>query len=199
MKPHLLTFLLFSILTLSCSKDDDSNNDTVTYPELTEGAIIISEIMINPDAVSDADGEWFEVYNTSSTNTYNLEGATISNNSQEFQITQELLINPNSFLVFGRNDDISTNGGITVDYQYPLFPLPNSVPDKIKLSKNSITIFDYAYAASFYANSSGKSINLKPDVMTIEGMNNLSNWCTSTNQLNSGDFGTPKTINTDCF
>ena len=26
----------------------------------------------------------------------------------------------------------------------------------------------------------------------------LSNWCTSLNQLTSGDYGTPKTLNTIC-
>ena len=72
------------------------DNCMVTPPGIppSAGQLVITEIMINPEAVSDTDGEWFEVFNP--TELYlELQGLTISDGADEqFTIDGSLTIPP---------------------------------------------------------------------------------------------------------
>ena len=61
---------------------------TVSFAQ-TPGDIVITEIMNNPSAVVDSDGEWFEVYNTTSSS-IDMDSWVVSDNG------------PNSFIVMGQ-------------------------------------------------------------------------------------------------
>ncbi|MDZ7775742.1 MAG: lamin tail domain-containing protein [Bacteroidales bacterium] len=76
--------------------------------------LVITEIMPDPDAVGDSDGEWFEIYNTGS-NTVDLDGFTISDaGSDSFTISNSLIISADSYLVFAENTSFNQNGGLIV-------------------------------------------------------------------------------------
>jgi VCBS repeat-containing protein len=66
--------------------------------------IVITEIMFNPAVVSDADGEWFEVYNAGAA-PVDLNGWTIriGGNSIVVDSPTPLLIGPGDFFVFAAN------------------------------------------------------------------------------------------------
>ena len=80
------------------------------------GQIVINEIMQNPSAVNDNQGEWFELYNAGSM-TVDLDGWTIKDDgSNTFTISGTTEITAGGYLVFGINGTTSTNGGLTVNY-----------------------------------------------------------------------------------
>jgi hypothetical protein len=93
---------------------------------VTVGDLLISEIMVNPAAVSDARGEWFELYNPTD-DEINLRGIVIGDDGRDsHKIETDLLILPGHFLTLGRNGDALSNGGFVADYVYDDFTLSNS-------------------------------------------------------------------------
>lgn len=78
----LLFLLLLAFLLFSCNDDDDCNcTDPPGSATPGVGQVIITEIMYNPAAVPDSDGEWFELFNMSTTETYVLTGLIIDINN----------------------------------------------------------------------------------------------------------------------
>ncbi len=106
------------------------------------GDIIITEIMQNPDAVYDSNGEWFEIYNASN-QTIDLNGWTIKDMDSDIHtIGQSVVINPGEYLVLGRNADVNTNGGVTVAYQYSGIDLANSADEIVLIAADGTTEID---------------------------------------------------------
>lgn len=97
-------------------KDNDCDGEIDEGFSVIPGDIIVTEIMADPNAVSDTKGEWFEIYNTKSYD-INLEGWEISDlGSDSFAISGALIVPPFSHVVLCVNGDISTNGGVNCDY-----------------------------------------------------------------------------------
>lgn len=93
------------------------------------GELIISEVMANPSAVSDTNGEWFELFNPTAA-TLDLNGLVISDaGSNSHTINESLLLQAGAYLVLGRNGDGNVNGGLSLDYVYSNFTLGNSSDD----------------------------------------------------------------------
>lgn len=123
------------------------------------GDLVITELMANPASVSDTYGEWFEVYNRSGA-ALDLSGLTISDTgSNSHSISTSLIINANSYFVFGRNADTSVNGGYAADYQYSNFTLGNS-SDDIILSYAGVVIDSLSYAGDSNFGMAGISTEL---------------------------------------
>lgn len=82
--------------------------------------IIITEIMQNPDGVSDANGEYFEVYNPTQ-HPINLKGWIIKDDIADAAphiIATDVIVPKDGFVVLARNDNFATNGNVVVDYKY---------------------------------------------------------------------------------
>lgn len=162
----------------------------------TAGAgLVITEVMQNPAAVSDANGEWFEIFN-SGPNSLDLDGFEFSDNgTNSFTITGSLVIASGDYLVLGRNSDSATNGGINVDYEYSGgFTLANG-DDEIVISFNNVEYDRIEYDGGTAwpqptGSSEGASMML---IGTDAGIDNNigSNWQLSTMGIGNGDFGTP--------
>lgn len=153
-----------------------------------QSAIVVTEIMQNPSAVSDASGEWFEVFNTG-TSAENLNGWTIRDNgSDSHVIAVDLIIPAGSYAILGRNSNATTNGGIGVDYQYSGIILGNSA-DEVVLQRPDSSIEDSViYGISGWPSPAGASMEL----MSATLDNNVaSNWTTATTVMTNGDKGTP--------
>ena len=161
------------------------------------GDIIITEIMQNPDAVLDNDGEWFEIYNT----TYediDINGWKISDNGTDnHTITNggSLIISANGFLVLGNNSNSLTNGGYTCDYQYSGFALANGDDEIILKTSNDVEIDRVEYdGGTNWPDPTGASMVYTGNV--TENNNLGSNWTTATSRESSytgetGDNGSP--------
>ena len=93
--------------------------------------IVISEIMANPAAVADAEGEFFELYNPGP-NVVNLAGWTIADlGSDRHTIVGDLLIPAGGYVLLARDGDGATNGGVNADYIYAGISLANSEDELI--------------------------------------------------------------------
>lgn len=157
------------------------------------GDLLISEVMANPNAVSDSNGEWFEIFNASA-NSIDLNGLTISDddsNSHTINAGGSLFITPGEYFVLGNNGNITSNGGYFANYVYSGFSLSNS-SDQLIIQENNFEIARLEYTGSPFGVSgfSAEILNqtINPD-QTAYG--------TTPNELafqyGDGDFGTPGT------
>jgi Lamin Tail Domain/Collagen triple helix repeat (20 copies) len=165
------------------------------------GDVIITEMMINPKAVTDSNGEWFELFNTRQ-ETIDIRGWTIEEENGNVHVIPDsnpILIPQGSFLVLGNNVDSSSNGGISVVYEYTTITLNNG-GDTIKiLDINGEEIDQVKYETPSFSISDGASLNLDPNHFDEEENNEGANWCPSTTAIGPNlDRGTPGVANDPC-
>jgi hypothetical protein len=110
-------------------------------------ALVITEVMPNPAAVTDTYGEWFEVYNDGASSVDMYGYHILDMGSEAVQVTQHVIIPAGGFAVLGRYDDTLLNGGVEVDYAYGTgFSLSNSDDEIIITDDQSQVIDEVAYA-----------------------------------------------------
>ncbi len=169
------------------------------------GALVITEIMNDPDMVGDLQGEWFEVYNRSAT-PVDLRGMRVRGSGTEtFEVTGSgpLLVPGRGYAVLGKNGDMVTNGGVTMLFAYgSAMDLSNSTssPDSLTLlaSDGSTVIDSVSYAntvASGWPVISGRSKSLRPAILDATMNDTSSAWCPGGPAFGRGDFGTPGAAN----
>lgn len=163
------------------------------------GTVFVTEMMPNPAAVSDTNGEWFEIYNSRTDVTVDINGWIIRDLGTNIHVIDNggpLLVPPQGFLVLGRNADSLANGGVEVDYQYSSFILGNT-DDEIQLIDVAATIVDtLVYTTSIVFD--GSSASLSPTAFDAILNDDMASWCPSTSLLPSGDRGTPGGANDSC-
>ena len=164
----------------------------VWFDDLVYGdsSIVISEIMINPSAVSDSYGEWFEVVNMTDM-TIDLQGWTIKDGDENGHIINNigntLLISSGEYIVLSRNNDFSINGGLISDYVYEGISFSNS-EDAILLMNVEGEIIDEVQYTNSWPILSGSSIEIHD--LNLNNNDNF-NWFSATSTYGDGDFGTP--------
>ena len=165
-------------------------------PPTVPGDIIITEFMANPSSVADSDGEWFEIYNPTSTD-FDLNGLVVQDDGVDvFVINTPLIISAGGFVVLGNNGDPAANGGVVVDFEYPsaAFTLSNAA-DEIEIFNGTTSLDRITYDATV----EGGSRSLDPDHFDASANDDPNNWCDSTTpSLPAGDLGTPGSPNEDC-
>lgn len=124
------------------------------YPASAD--LIINEIMYDPSIVSDTSGEWFEVFNSGAA--LDLQGYFIDDGGASKIITAPLAIGSGGYLVFGRNNDLSSNGGVPVDYTVS-FSLGNSGDTLSILDPKGVPINSVTYGpGTGFPSDTGASI-----------------------------------------
>lgn len=147
----------FAIFPYSNSGDIINYKTDETAPEVDvtttsgssaiAGNVIITEFMSDPGDVSDSDGEWFELFNTTGSD-INMDGWLIESSASEgteihsILNNGELLIEAYSFLVLGLNDDILTNGGVPVSYEYEDIFMSNTF-DTLRIVTDAAVLMDF--------------------------------------------------------
>jgi len=169
-------------------------------PARGQGAtpLVINEIMQNPSAVADSAGEWFELYNPTST-PVDIDGWTIADNGIDVHVIANggpLVVPANGFLVLGNNADPSTNGGVTIDYTYgSSFFLANGDDELVLIDASGAEIDRVGWdGGPSFPDPTGASMALSDPALPNDVG---ANWCTSTTAFGAGDFGTPGAVN-DC-
>ncbi len=162
------------------------------------GEVIVTEIMFDPESVEDENGEWFELYNTHGLTTFNLKGCEVGNLVGDWQeITEDLLILPDSHVVLGLNSDTQSNGGVDLDYTYSGFLLENGT-DGVRLRCDVEDVDEVYYNPNDFASLAGYALSLDPEAYDWLDNNLGSNWCPASASYGDGDFGTPGELNTSC-
>lgn len=190
-KKLAVLLLMISVFTMAFGE----TATPVAANGISSGDVVINEIMQNPDAVTDANGEWFELYNATA-DAINLENCLISDSgSNSHTIENSLIIPAGDYIILAKNDDFSINGGVNIDYKYSNFTLGNS-DDEIILTCNEIEIDKVEYdGGPEFPDPNGYSMILADSSLD----NNIgSNWCVSISSYGDGDLGTPGIQNDSC-
>jgi len=167
----------------------------------TVDGLVITEIMNNPSAVSDALGEWFEITNVSDV-AIDLMGLTVRDDgSDSFTVDVSVIVMPGDHVVFGNNADMATNGGVEVDYEYGGQMALANGDDEIEIvDVDGITVLDrVAYdGGPMFPDPNGASMNLDPDATDAVSNDDGANWCEAVTPYGDGDLGTPGAMNDFC-
>ncbi len=154
--------------------------------------IIISELMPNPLLVTDAAGEWFEIFNRG-TAEVDLDGWTIRDDDIDLHIIDAaggLVIQPNEFLVLARDGDQASNGGVVADYVYGgSFILANSIDEVVLLDLDQLEHTRINYSAATFPYQSGVSSEIS-DLLAPDTADPLI-WVSATTPYGLGDLGSP--------
>jgi hypothetical protein len=162
--------------------------------DIPEG-LVINEVMQNPSAVSDINGEWFELTNTGSA-VINLNGLILKDNNSDYHTVVSdggVLINPGEFVVLGREGDIDLNGGVELNYVYNNFNLGNTWDQIIIQHPTGLIIDEISYdnGETFPDPTGASMILVDPLADNEQG----ENWVSSTQSYGDGDFGSPDSSN----
>jgi hypothetical protein len=170
----------------------------VTVDLLGAGDLVVTEFMQDPSTVSDSLGEWFEVYNNTG-DTLNLNGLEISDaGTDSTSLTSDVTLAAGEYLVFGNNDDVTTNGGVTVDVLYSGITLGN-VGDELILGYAGVTFDEIAWDdGATFPDANGLSASLDPSALDATDNDDGANWCEASSTYGDGDFGTPGSANDVC-
>ncbi len=177
-----------------------SNDDSAQSPAIP-GLLVITEIMADPSAVPDTSGEWFEIFNPTPV-PWDLQGLTVRDDgTNQFAITQSVVIAPGGYLVLGNNGDVNTNGGVQVDFVYTNFTLAN-FGDVIEIVNGAVTIDRVNYdLVGFPSAIGGQSLSLSSSAMDAFRNDIGSNWSVgaptpgAVNPGGGGGSGQPTAVN----
>jgi hypothetical protein len=174
----------------------------VDNPSNPGSGLLITEIMFDPAALSDAQGEWIEVLNNSG-ETVNLKNMVLRKGSESFhKINADVNIAPGASVVLGNS--VTATGNVSYNYGSAL-SLTNTGGFELILATYGTNGLDGTVLCSvnyrssgFPASVAGKSMQLDPTVTTAAAATLGSNWCLSTQTFATGDYGTPGLPNTAC-
>jgi len=185
------------------TSDDVNMNGVPDECEMTvDPVLVITEIMNNPLAVFDSDGEWFEVTNVSDM-AVDLDGLTFrDDDSDTFTVDASVVVAPGAFVVLGVNADFATNGGVNVDYEWPegSMALANGSDELAIVAANGVTVLDRVAwdDGATFPDPNGASMSLDPGSYDPFLNDVGTNWCEGETEYGDGDLGTPGMDNDDC-
>jgi hypothetical protein len=169
--------------------------------QVAVGDLVISEIMNNPAAVLDADGEWFEVHNVTS-QVIDLAGMSIrhtANSTAAHTIGATLLVAPGGFAVLACNGNVADNGGVVADYVYDgSVSLNNSVDYLAIVLADGTVIDETSWNEASGLDPDGASRSLDAAAMLATANDDDTNFCEASSTMPSGDAGTPGASNDSC-
>jgi lamin tail-like protein len=166
------------------------------------GDLVISEIMNNPAAVTDENGEWFEIYNTTA-HAIDLTGFVLRHQPDQIQsyvIASPLVAQPHNYVVLGRSADMAVNGGVVVDHAYGSVVSLNNTSDYLSIeTPAAVTIDETAWDELSGLDPDGHSRNLDAAAMDATMNDDDTFFCEATTSIpGSIDHGTPGAANDAC-
>ncbi len=197
------TLTAYTTYTLTVNNVEDLAGNTI-LPNSTKqfvycaeiGNIIITEFMANPGVATDANGEWFEIYNNTGSQ-INLNGWILKDNFGADTVEGDKYIAAGDYFVFCAKETLAVNGGVPTDYDYVYgtsgwgLSFSNSGDDRITVWDNIGQLQDSVpYNGTSWGVTNGASHQLRnlTDDNTV-----AANWCIAQNAWpgSAGDKGTP--------
>ena len=169
-----------------------------------DGQIVVTEFLKDPTTVSDAKGEWLELYNPGAV-TVDVEGWVLSDLGSDATVLDNsglgIPIAPGGYLVLGRERDPNLNGDVKVDIVYTGFTLSNGA-DEIRLSTPGGKLVDELLYDDgvLWPDTPGRSISLRPDALDASANDDGANWCHGDTPISGSNpnTGTPGKLNDSC-
>ena len=152
-------------------------------------SLVVGELLVNPFATSDDNGEWFELVNVSEADTVDLGGVQVSSGSDTFIFKSRLLLEHGERVVIGLNGRPSLNGNVFIGAGAPWedFGMSNSSSSLIVRAPNSSVLDSVNWGAGGFAVVAGSSAERK-DLLAATSP---SNFATATSTWAGGDKGSP--------
>lgn len=176
-------------------------------------ALVITEVMVDPNSVADTYGEWFEVHNPGA-NAIDLKDWWLRSYGQtDHKVATSVVVPAGGYAVLCRNSNASLNGGVTnCAYQYTGLSLANSSDDWVEVADPAQTLVDgIAWVATSSKSAPvGRSVALRHPFLDHASVafptnpNDPASWAglnfsPSLVQYGNGDYGTPGAKNTDVW
>ncbi len=190
-----------------CCSDDGDCDGTSCLRRLRQcaapsdpGVIVITEMMIDPDAVADPFGEWVELTNRSFRDVV-LNGWVLAGTGGEAAVIDSrdgpVVVPPGGVYLLGSSQDRQRNGDIVVDFRWEFFSL-NNESDRVSLfDANGVLVDEVVYGRGWPLEE-GRAIALSGDRLDRIENDDPANWCLSEVERDNGDFGTPRNANPIC-
>ncbi|MEL6342060.1 MAG: lamin tail domain-containing protein [Myxococcota bacterium] len=188
--------------------DDDQAIDTISVSigdvvdPAEPGDLVFSEMMINPQVVSDEAGEWVELYNTASY-AIDVAGYTFKDNDFDTYILEgPLLVAGKDYIVLCADTNPSRNGGVSCDGAFKratsdALALGNNTDEVILERPDGVVIDQVFYDSRWF--TAGVATGLDPDFLDADVNDTNDRWCDQTTVISSGgEPGTPGRENDDC-
>jgi Lamin Tail Domain len=166
--------------------------------------LVINEMLVNPGGtVSDASGEWIELYNAG-TRKVNLQNLVMADSGAAGRrayhlISSSVEVQPGAYVTLGRTTNTTSNGGVPIDYVYVMSGFANSL-GAFKIARvygtDTLTVDRTQYASAAISAQNGISRELKNPLLDNSNMDG-SNWADAavTAVYGPGGRGTPKAQN----
>lgn len=155
------------------------------------GDLVITELMPDPGAVSDEQGEWIELFNRRESGAIELAGCALNDgNTREHPIRTSLSVPAGAYVTLARSEQPGFTPDLVLD-----FSLANSA-DSVGLWCGGVEIDRVVYDAQFPVQA-GASLSLDPERKDAAANDSAGAWCASSAALGE-DFGTPGAGNPRC-
>lgn len=155
------------------------------------GDLVITELMIDPKAITDAEGEWIELYNATEA-TLELRDCQLDDGDESLHDVPAVLVEAGAYVTIAREAE----PGFSADLVVPL-SLTNSADSiAIVCRGEEIDRVSYDKAAEF-AIKAGASLSLDPEHLDVHANDAAGAWCESTAAF-ATDLGSPGHANPSC-
>lgn len=170
------------------------------------GDLVVTEILQNPLALLDPEGEWFEVLNVSGRD-LDLRGLTFSSDADGdwFQVSANAPISlaADARMVLGPNPEWFSNGNVTVGYGYNAHDmLLTNESDEILIFADDLLIDAVVWDdGETMPDPSGASMTLDSSLSDADSNDDASAWCVATAPWTDkleADLGSPGEENELC-
>jgi hypothetical protein len=158
------------------------------------GDLVITEIMANPKAAGEPDGEWLELHVSKDMDLNGLQaGKAADKLTMNISSTDCLAVKAGSYVILAAKADSTLNGGLPkVDAEVNL-SLSNA-GGSIFLGYDGTVLDSVTYGTA----SEGVSLSLEPTKMTTEANDLAESWCKGQEPYGAGDKGSPGEANPSC-
>lgn len=157
------------------------------------GDLWITEFLPNPDAVSDPDGEWFEVYANAPFDLNALEFGRDEEVEEAVELDTCAPVEAGDRILFAKNAESVTNGGLpAVSYEFDLSLINSN--GRLFIATDG-EVLD---AITWTGSTAGAARSLDPSVSGPEANDDEANWCDAEEPYGDGDLGTPAAENLAC-
>jgi hypothetical protein len=158
------------------------------------GELVITEVHADPDAVDDADGEWFELRANAAVHLNGLElGLVVGEPKHTIAAEACIAIGLGEHVVLARASQASDNGGLPMVRATFGFALANH--DAGLYLASAGTVID---AVAWSSSSPGVASSLDPDHASARENDDAASWCAAVDGYGDGDLGTPGAANPRC-
>ena len=156
------------------------------------GSLVVTELMADPDATGDSEGEYFEVYNATDEAT-SLEGYVISDDgSDSHTIGSAVSVAPGAFAVLATSSDPVGDGSVVPGYVYSGIAIANGGDEIVLTGPGGTEVARLVYTDGDDAGD-GVSLELMQVSSGTDGETGQSGYTGSETALGNGDFGSPGT------